>query len=206
MKIKPSCFQGVFLVVALICVLAFRASAEEDPEQATALMRFAYAGNLTAITFEIQRGSDLNARNAQGQTALHYAAMAKTNSLDVVTLLLAHGGKVNARDDCGSTPLAIACGHGDANVVRALVEAGADVNAAETVSGLGVHCAGITPLMWAAARGDEATVALLLSHGAQPSMKDSRGWNAQTYASKKGHQRVARLLRQSRCTAATLSR
>lgn len=57
-------------------------------------------------------------------------------------------------------PVADAARDGDLDAVRALVQEGADVNAA--------HADGMTPLHWAAYRGDDAMTALLLYAGANP--------------------------------------
>ena len=59
--------------------------------------------------------------------------------------------------DAPDAPVAEAAMRGDAAEVRALIEAGADVNAA--------HGDGMTALHWSAERGDPNITALLLSAG-----------------------------------------
>lgn len=59
-----------------------------------------------------------------------------------------------------SSPVADAAKRGDREAVRALIQQGADVNAA--------HGDGMTPLHWAAERGDAEMAAMLLAAGATP--------------------------------------
>ena len=57
---------------------------------------------------------------------------------------------------------------GDADSVRLLLDKGADANAAPAMSGEGfIFGGGRTPLMWAAFRGDNALLKLLLARGAK---------------------------------------
>jgi len=59
--------------------------------------------------------------------ALHYACEAE-NTKAVVCLLKEDRSKVNYPDDVGNTPLICACKKGNLEIVRMLVENGADVN------------------------------------------------------------------------------
>jgi ankyrin repeat protein len=59
------------------------------------------------------------------------------------------------------------------NAVRALLDAGADVNAATSADGTGT--AGRTALMWAASRGSVDGVNLLLNSGARLDTRDANG-------------------------------
>jgi ankyrin repeat protein len=77
-----------------------------------------------------------------------------------VSLLLAAGAAVNKADDDGCTPLHGAALIGHTKVVQALLEAGADLNAAQN------NPFRLTPLCVAAGNGDEAVVRQLLLAGA----------------------------------------
>jgi len=105
-----------------------------------------------------------------GRTLLHAAAAA--GHLATVELLLDLGAAPGVCDDGGHTPLYCAANQcdieGGANVVRALVQAGADVDACQGVK----HC---TPLHMAARRGSVEIAAALLDCGAAIEARDSLG-------------------------------
>jgi hemoglobin len=105
----------------------------------------------------------------RGRILLHAAAAA--GNVDLVELFLRLGADPNARDTGGHTPLyslANECGWGGEGVVRALVRAGAAVDADDGVK----HC---TPLHMAARRGNSAVAAALLDCGASIEARDSAG-------------------------------
>ncbi|MEZ5582274.1 MAG: ankyrin repeat domain-containing protein [Candidatus Competibacteraceae bacterium] len=79
----------------------------------------------------------------------------------------------------GKTALMAAASQGDARLVKALLNAGADVNARNRTGG--------TPLIYAAAAGNGETVQLLLAHGAQLNHQSVNGWSALMIAAAKGH-------------------
>jgi uncharacterized protein len=64
---------------------------------------------LEAVQLLVEAGSDVNAANDSGQTAMHFAARA---SDDIVKYLAAHGAAVNVKDKQGHTPVDIALGTG----------------------------------------------------------------------------------------------
>src|SRR5215472_11423934 len=85
---------------------------------------------------------------------------------DAAEMLLAAGAKVNTADEYGETPLTLACGVGNAVLVRRLIEAGAEVNAA--------RWDGTTALMIAANSGNAEAVRLLIERGAKVNAAESR--------------------------------
>src|SRR4029077_2810225 len=69
---------------------------------------------------------DVNAAEADGSTALHWAA--RRDNPAIVDVLLTAGANVRAAPRYNVTPLALACASGNAVVVERLLKAGADPN------------------------------------------------------------------------------
>jgi len=108
--------------------------------------------------------ADVNAAQADGSTALHWAAY-HGDALTAAQLLAA-GAHPNVAMDTGMTPLALACQSGNADLVKELLKAGADVN--QTLAG------GETPLMMAARTGSVPVLTLLLAKGAPVDAREKR--------------------------------
>ena len=107
----------------------------------------------------------------------------------IVALLLERGADVDAvarNAQVRTTALQAAAASGDTESARLLVEAGADVNAAQP--------GGFTALHAAAANGNEELVALLLEHGADPAATTDDGKTAADLAAGAAHAEVAALL------------
>lgn len=94
----------------------------------------------------------------------------------------------NAADSCFRRPLSAAVEGGHGNVVRLLLEAGADPNAKEAI------CQGGYSLHTAAWRGDAEMVRLLLEHGAIPTHWVDSSGDALFAAWHNGHQRILQML------------
>ena len=109
-----------------------------------------------------------------------------------VESLLASGASLTAVNDMGETPLHAAVLHHNVEVVRALLAAGAPVNA--QIKRPKHQYDGRTPLMSAACGNNLVFVKLLLEHGADPFLKDGAGFTALTFAEIFG-KRVANHLR-----------
>jgi ankyrin repeat protein len=122
-----------------------------------------------------------------GWTPLHLAAAFA--GAEPVVLLLEHGAHVHqfSHNPLRNQPLhASVALHGSPDVVLALLEAGADVNATQ-------H-GGYTPLLQAAAAGKKDIVKLLLEHGARHDCVCDQGKSATDYARERGHAELVELL------------
>ena len=82
-------------------------------------------GNIEAVKQHIAAGADVNAKDENGVTPLHW-----TETKEIAELLIAKGADVNAKDDwSGSTPLHRAATFGYKEIAELLIAKGADVNA-----------------------------------------------------------------------------
>lgn len=129
---------------------------------ADSLRTLAEGGDVAALEKALANGGDANARDADGTTALHWAARA--DRLDAVRALLAAGADATAQDRYGVTPLQLAAVNGNAAMLGLLVAAGADAVAAGPD--------GETPLMTAARTGVPAALEALLGAGAEIDARD----------------------------------
>ena len=93
------------------------------------LMLAAEAGDLEAIRLFREAGQDLNAADAEGNTALMRAAAG--GRIELVDILLAAGGDPRAANGKGRTPLMFAAEKGRVEILRTLLTRGADVAAAD---------------------------------------------------------------------------
>lgn len=121
----------------------------------TALMLAAAAGRETVVEALFAADAEIDLRNNRGRTALLQAAAAGKGR--VVDLLAGHGADPALAAD-GTTPLVEASRHGPVEAVRALLEAGADV---DQRAGFGTSA-----LMAAILSGQEGIVELLEAEGA----------------------------------------
>lgn len=201
-----ACFLGVFLLGNLPAAdsPASLADAAEDKDW-------------PRVFTLLEAKNDPNAVQADGATALHWAAF--HDAADVAQKLLAAGAKADAANRYGVTPLALACTNGSEALVGGLLEAGADANTVqqggETVlmtaartgktgplekllaKGARVEAAdrkGQTALMWAAAEGHAEAVGLLIKHGADFRARLKSGFTPLLFAVREGHIQATKAL------------
>jgi uncharacterized protein len=128
-----------------------------SPSPNLLLIQSARLGNHRQITAALERGADVNATDAQGTSALMFAAQKGVPQL--VDLLIAAGADVNLhRRQFGTTALMFAAAANRIAVVNQLLAKGVNVNAANED--------GSTALMGATLAGAKEIVALLLIAGA----------------------------------------
>jgi ankyrin repeat protein len=81
----------------------------------------------------ISKGAYVDEPNESDKTALMLAAY--SGRLDIVELLREHGAKYTSQDKGASTPLHYAVDGSNKDVIKWMLEDGADVNITDTVSG-----------------------------------------------------------------------
>src|SRR5690554_3932040 len=160
--------------LALALSLAFVNVATAQSDLADAAMQ----SNSDEVRRLLQVGGDVNLGQADGATALHWAAY--HGDAELSRLLLEAGANPSASNRNGSTPIWLAASQGDAAMLRVLLEGGADANEELPL--------GRRPLMLAARSGRVDAVRVLLEFGADPNAKESeRGTSALMQAADQGH-------------------
>src|SRR5688572_20622266 len=154
-----------------------------DAAGSTPLHHAAGFGALDSITFLLDNGADVNAKNRRGSTPLFWALHDEAK----VRLLVAHGAAVKIKQVEGRSPVyqTALLGNGNA-ILRFLLDNGGDPNAA-TLNGL-------TPLSAAALRGDVEAMRLLIDKGAAIDAKNGAGATALMAAAANGSPSAVQLL------------
>src|SRR5262245_47683936 len=133
----------------------------------------------------LKQTSDVNSGQADGTTALHWAA--RWNDLETAELLIKAGANVKATNRETATPLYLAAVNGSAPMLETLLKAGADPNSA--------LLGGETALMTAANTGSADAVKVLLKYGAAVNAKEKvKGQTALMWAAAENHVAVVQLL------------
>src|SRR3990172_415278 len=147
----------------------------------TTLQRLAGEGNNLLINILLDHGADIEARDNNDFTSLHYAV--SNGHQATVAFLLDHGANIEAQGNRDHTPLHIAAANGHQAIVALLLDRGAAIGNN-----------GRTPLHLAALNGQQATVAFLLNRGATIEARDNIGFTSLHYAASKGHQATVAFL------------
>jgi ankyrin repeat protein len=166
-------------VVALLLPLASFAAPHSEIAEA------ASRGDRAAVQKLVDQKADVNAPQADGATALHWAVF--RSDKEMVDTLLRAGASPKVANREGSTPLWLASINGDAAILSALLKAGADPNEKLPL--------GRTPIMAAARTGNVAAIKVLLDAGANVNVKETlRGTTPLMWAADEGHADAIKLL------------
>ena len=174
--------------------------------------------DVAAVRVLLKQRADVNATEADGFTALHWAA--QRDNRELVELLLASGANAKASTRYNVTPLYLASLNGNAAIMERLLDGGADANGTvhegQTMlmtaalggkpdavrllltRGAKVDATepykGQTALMWAAAEGNTNAVNVLLEAGADLKKKSTGGFTPLLFAVRNAHIRTAESL------------
>ena len=177
--LHSACFHGCFATALALLDHGAERSAPNAYGQ-TPLHRASQSlvchENARVAQLLLERGVDVNARDNDQATPLHFACY--NSSLEIVQVLLDHGAEADARDVDGRTPLHKVSQdldiyldedsyHGPSIIARLLLEPGVDVNARDEDQA--------TPLHIASNWGLADLVEVLLDHGARADAEDIWG-------------------------------
>jgi ankyrin repeat protein len=168
-----------------ICLMLLACAAPRADAAPLPLVDAVKDGNHAAVESLLRQKTNVNAAEADGTTALHWAVRADDGEL--VRLLLRAGANVRAANRYGVTPLQLAAVNGSVGTATALLDAGADPNA--------VLPEGETILMTAARTGNPALLTLLLDRGADLNSREKwYGETALMWATGENHAEAVRVL------------
>ena len=144
-------------------------------------------GQKNIVRIFIERGGiDLDRRDAEGNTALHYVC--REGFRDLAVLLLDRGADPSLTNNRGGTPLHAAARKGNREILARLIDAGADPDAVDNE--------GCTPLMRLLENHRTDAALWLIDRGADTEVTDRSGHRALDYATVYGlREAVARLSR-----------
>jgi hypothetical protein len=140
--------------------------------------------DVAAAARALKKGADVNYKGGMDRSMLHYAVY--HGNMAMVDLLLSCKPDVNALDEEGHGPLHEAMSGGHFDIARKLIAAGADINARDPYSMLG-----LTPLHVAfnADMSDEKAdrVIFMLKAGADETIGDTAGRTVMDHARARMH-------------------
>jgi ankyrin repeat protein len=176
-------FAVLVQVLAMVLVLGaaapYGAHAANDP--LADLMSAIDNDNIPAAKNLLSRGMDADSVDQMGSTLLMRAS--RTGSANMVEFLLQAGAKVNSRNAFGDSALMLAALNGHLEVCKILLHHGAEYD----------H-EGWNPIIYAASRGHDDVVLLLLSLDCDIDATSANGTTALMLAADGGHLSTVKLL------------
>ncbi|KAF6211110.1 hypothetical protein GE061_014224 [Apolygus lucorum] len=158
------------------------------------------------VKHHVINGQNLNEQNEGGWTALMYACASHRNGL--VSYLLSMGAEITPRDHLGKTFLTVAAENENFKALSSLNEIGVkstqegqpknycyDYETIRSVIDLQEYKYGYTPLMYSATQGDIDTAKVLISMGADTTVKDANGRTAFDLSILNDHKTMSWMLR-----------
>ena len=155
-------------VAAFVAILSWSSVASGEEKDEAMLLDAVRAGRLAEVRSMLGK-ADLEARDAQGRTALLLATHA--NNVEIARTLIDAGADVNAKDHIKDTPFLYAGAEGRDDILKLMLATGkAKLGDTNRYGG--------TALIPAAHHGHPTTVAILLQAGLDIDHVNNLGWTA----------------------------
>lgn len=135
------------------------------------------------VEWLLERGADIKAQNAFGDSTLYAAVIPSKQNVKVVELLLERGANPDKQNNRGYTPLMQA-----ATIPRTIEDEQTSIEIIKLLLAHGANLDtqtldyGDTALIWAVKLGHTRIAEFLIAHGADPSLKDKAGRDALQHA------------------------
>ena len=199
-----------------------------EPRSAEDLTKAAAAGDVAGVRRLLSEGSEIDARDGLGRTAVTAAAM--NQHVEVVAALVAAGADVDIQDDDRNNPLSVAGENGNVALLREVLRGDPDLGATNRFGGTALIPAsdrghvdmvrallqteipvdhinepGWTALLEAVILGDggprhQEIVRALIGAGADVTIADRRGVTPLDHARERGYRVIVRLLSEAQPT------
>ena len=134
------------------------------------LLNYSKNGDLNGVKQSIERGADVNSKDNDGCTPLHWSS--ENGYLDIVKYLIDHGADVNRKDNVGWAPLHLSSYFGHLNIVKYLIKHGADVNCKTNSGRTPLHWSSRVMTNWSSRKGHLDIAKYLIERGANWNIKD----------------------------------
>ncbi|XP_014865303.1 PREDICTED: histone-lysine N-methyltransferase EHMT2 isoform X3 [Poecilia mexicana] len=164
-----------------VCYMLIQAGAQvdaKDKDLRTPLLEAVINNHVDVARYLIQNGACVYHVEEDGYTGLHHAA--KLGNLEIVNMLLETGQvDVNAQDNGGWTPIIWAAEHKHVQVIKSLLNRGADVSIKDKELNVCLH--------WAAYAGNIDIAELVLNSGCSLSSVNVHGDTPLHIAAREGY-------------------
>lgn len=172
MRVLTMCLAAAAIAVAAVPAPSPVADAAEN-------------GDIATVKALLAKKADVNAPQADGATAIQWAAYA--NNLELADVLIKAGANVKLANHDGATPMYLAAMNGNPQMLAKLLAAGADVNERQPNDE--------TPLMMAARSGNVDAIKVLIAHKADVNATEKiRGTTALMWAAEQCHPEAIKVL------------
>ncbi len=151
-----------------------------------------YSDDITLVGWLLKKGANLNTKNNEGKTPLHYAVIDNKydyvidNKYDYFKFLLKKGANLNTQDNEGKTPLYYALIDDKYDYFKLLLEKGANLNTQDNEGKTLLHCAVMNRR--------NNFIQLLLHNNADVDLKNLYGETPLHYAAKAGSLSISKYL------------